>query len=367
MENRWISIARPAISREEEERVLGALRSGELAAGVLVEEFERAFAAFIGTAHAVATSSGTAALCAALRALDLGPGDGVITTPFSFIATANAILSVGAIPIFADVDPDTFNLDPATLEEAIRNHLNCKAILAVHLYGLPAPMEELRALAGEYRLKLIEDCAQAHGAAIGGRQVGTFGHAAAFSFYPTKNMTTGEGGMVVTDDPQVAEKVRRFINHGQKERYLHETFGLNHRMSDLHAAVGIEQLKKLPAMNLARRVNARFYDENLAGKGLDLPRVRAGYVHVYHQYTLKVPGRDDLVRFLQGRGVGCGVYYPRTIPSQPAYRGIPSDPCPVAEELARKVVSIPVHPTLTGEELRSVSAAVNDYFRGPGA
>ena len=366
MGHSWIPNARPAVSREEEERVLAAIRSGGLAAGVLVGEFERAFAAFVGTTHAVATSSGTASLCAALRALDLGPGDGVITTPFSFIATANAILSVGATPIFADVDPTTFNLSPAAVEEAIRRYPDCKAILAVHLYGLPAPMEELYALSRKHGLKLVEDCAQAHGAAIRGRMVGTFGHAAAFSFYATKNMTTGEGGMILTDDPQVAEKARRFCNHGQRERYLHETLGLNYRMSDIHAALGIEQLRKLPAMNLARRANARFYDENLAGEGLEKPWVPEGYTHVYHQYTLKVSRRDDVVRFLQGRGVGCGVYYPRTIPSQPAYRGIPSDPCPVAEELARKVLSIPVHPTLTDDELRSVSGAVNDCFTSSG-
>ncbi len=358
-----ITIARPAISREEEERVLGALRSGGLSAGVLVQEFERAFAAFVGSDHAVATSSGTTALCAALTSLDLGPGDCVITTPFSFIATANAILSVGATPVFADVDPDSFNLSPAAVEEAIRKYPDCKAILAVHLYGLPAPMEELLGLSRKYGLKLVEDCAQAHGAAIRGRQAGTFGDAAAFSFYATKNMTTGEGGMILTADPQVAGKARRLCNHGQKERYLHETFGLNYRMSDLHAALGIEQLRKLPAMNLARGANARFYDDNLTGEDLVKPRVPAGYTHVYHQYTLKVSRRDDFVRFLDGRGVGCGVYYPRTIPSQPAYLGLPSDPCPVAEELSRRVVSIPVHPMLTADELGVVSAAVNDYFQ----
>lgn len=233
------------LGQEEENRVVEVLRSGMLAAGSYVNEFEQEFMKYNHSPHAIATSSGTTALHVILEALGIGPGDKVLTTPFSFIATANAVLYTGATPVFVDIDPVTYNLSPAQLEVAAEKHPDAKAVLVVHLYGLPADMPAIMAVANKHNLVVVEDCAQAHGAAYRGQMVGNFGKAAAFSFYPTKNMTAGEGGMVVTDDPVIAEKVRMLVNQGQRRRYYHELVGYNYRMTNIHAAIGLEQLKKL--------------------------------------------------------------------------------------------------------------------------
>lgn len=352
-----ISLVRPVIGPEEQAAVAAVLASGQLAQGPRVAEFEERFAAYCGVGHAVAVSSGTMALWLALLAHDIGPGDEVITTPFSFIATGNAILYVGATPVFVDIDPETFNIDPAQVEAAITSRT--RAILPVHLYGLPCDMPRLMAVAARYHLAVIEDACQAHGAAIDGRRAGSFG-TGCFSFYATKNMTTGEGGMLTTDDAAVADRARVLRAHGMRQRYYHERLGHNFRMTDVQAALGLVQLERLPALTARRRANARFFGSAFGDQPeLFLPRVDPGYEHVYHQYTIRVPGMRDAFREgMTARGVGTDVYYPRTIPRQDVYRDLGyNDFLPMAEAATQEVVSLPIHPALSPVELEQIVCA----------
>lgn len=358
-----IPIARPHIGDEEKRQVLRVLESGTLVAGPCVAEFEAAFARFIGVPHAVATSSGSTALQVALLALGIGPGDRVITTPFTFAAPSHAVIHAGATPVFADVDPATGNLDPGAVEHLLRGG-GYRAILVVHLYGLPADVKALRALADRYGALLVEDCAQAHGAAAGGQRVGTFGDAAIFSFYPTKNMTTGEGGMVVTPDPDTARRARLLVDPRGDAEYAYEVVGFNFRMTEVAGAIGLVQLAALEARNEQRRANARRLSEGLR----DLPWVRVpeepdGYRHVYHQYTVRVAGgRDALARHLTAQGIGNRVYYPALVTQTPAYRqrGF-GGTYPTAERLTREVLSLPVHPGVGPEETDMIIEAVRSY------
>lgn len=356
-----IAIAHPMIGDEEKRAVMRVLESGQLAQGPVVEEFELAFARWVGAKHAVAVSSGTTALHLALLAHGIGEGDEVITTPFTFVASANAVLFTGATPVFVDIEPDWFCIDPARLEAAITPRT--KAILPVHLYGHPAEMPALTAIARRRGLLVIEDAAQAHGAAVDGRKVGALGNTAAFSFYPTKNITSGEGGMVTTGDDAVASRVRTLRQHGESERYHHQVLGYNFRMTDLAAAIGLAQLSKLDGFNLARRRNAEFLNEGLAAlPTVVLPSERRGYVHVYHQYTVRVrKQRDQLRQRLADRGIGTGVYYPIPVHHQPVYAGhglIPS--LPVAEQLSGEVLSLPVHPALSDADLARIVRTVRE-------
>ena len=353
-----ISLVRPIIGSEEQAAVAAVLASGQLAQGPRVAEFEERFAAYCGVGHAVAVSSGTMALWLALLAHDIGPGDEVITTPFSFIATGNAILYAGATPVFVDIDPETFNIDPAQVEAAITSRT--RAILPVHLYGLPCDMPRLMAIAARRHLAVIEDACQAHGASIDGRRVGSFG-TGCFSFYATKNMTTGEGGMLTTDDAAVADRARVLRAHGMRQRYYHERLGYNFRMTDVQAALGLVQLERLPALTARRRANALFFGSAVGDlPELFLPRVEPGYEHVYHQYTIRVPGARDAFREgMTARGVGTDVYYPRTIPRQDVYRDLGyNDFLPVAEAATQEVVSLPIHPALSPTELEQIAYAV---------
>lgn len=360
-----VPMARPLLGAEEERLVLAVLRSGRLAAGPTVARFEAAFAGYCGVSHAVATSSGTAALQAAVAALGLPSGAKVFTTPLTFVATVNALLAAGAVPVFVDVDPVTLNLDPEALAVACRAHPDAAAVLVVHLYGLPAAMPEILDLARRHGLRVVEDCAQAHGTAVGGRRVGGLGDLGAYSFYATKNMTTGEGGAVVTSDAALAERARAYGDHGQRGRYRHETLGYNLRMGELQAALGLAQLARLEALNERRRENAAHYDRHLDNPRVRKPAAPPGYRHVYHQYTVQVEDRDAFRRHLAARGVASAVHYPALVPEQPYYRrlGLPvlGGPWPAAEAAARRVVSIPVHPALTPEERAAVVAAVNSY------
>jgi dTDP-4-amino-4,6-dideoxygalactose transaminase len=344
---RSIPIADPDVGTAEAERVEAVIDSGRLADGPEVRAFESAFADYCGTDHAVATSNGTTALHAALVAAGIGPDDRVLTTPFTFIATANAIRLCGATPVFADIDPVTYNLDPAAVERRLDSD-DIDAILAVHLYGLPAPMAALRRLADEYHLTLIEDAAQAHGAAIDGRRVGALGDVATFSFYPTKNMTTGEGGMITTDSNSIASHARSFINHGRTDAdsgYEHHRVGHNFRMTSLCAAIGREQLEKLPAYVEARRQNAERYTEALAETPSIRPPVEPdGYRHSYHQYTVRCADREALETWLDDGNISTGVYYPRPVHQQPPY--VDSGSYPEAERASGEVLSVPVHPGL---------------------
>jgi dTDP-4-amino-4,6-dideoxygalactose transaminase len=361
-----IDLAAPTFGPEEQAAVREVLEDGMVADGPTVRAFESAFAAFCGSEHAVATANGTAALQVALEALDVGDGDTVVTTPFSFVASANAIRLVGAEPVFADVDPETYNLDPAGARAAVRE-ADADAILVVHLYGLPADMEAFEAIAREEDVRLIEDAAQAHGARYRGESVGTFGDAAAFSFYPTKNMTTGEGGMVLTNDASVADRAASFVNHGRGDgaTYSHERVGHNLRMTSIAAAIGNVQLDRLPEWVRARRANADILSEGLADvSDVDLPVGPAGVEHAFHQYTIRHEDRDRLSEHLADAGVGSNVYYPTVIPALEAYEGYAAD-TPVAEELAETVLSIPVHPALTDDDLDQVVGAIRSAVPTP--
>lgn len=362
-----ISIAKPQIGKEEEQAVVEVLRSGQITGGKWTEEFERKFAEYVGVKHCVATGNGTEALYLALQASGIGLGDEVITTSFTFIASANAIIFVGAKPVFVDIDPDTFNIDPNLIEAAITT--KTKAILPVHLYGLPSNMPEIMKIAKKYKLLVIEDAAQAHGASIEGQKVGTFGKAAAFSFYPTKNMTTSEGGAITTNDDKVADLAHLLREQGMRIRYHHELVGYNFRMTNIQAAIGLAQLKKLGRFNENRIANADFITKGLSGiPGLILPVVPKGYCHVFHQYTIRITeefpiSRDGLIDKLKEKEIGSMIYYPIPVHKQKPYLKISLNVnLPITEMLTKEVLSIPVHPALSKEELKSVVSAVREIF-----
>ncbi len=352
-----IPIARPQMGAEEKELVWSALESGALAQGPRVRELEERFAEFVGVPHAVATSSGTTALHLGLLAQGVAAGDEVVTVPFTFIASATAILFTGARPVFVDVEADTFNIDPARIEAAITPRT--RAIMPISLYGQPADMPAIMAIAERHGLAVLEDACSGHGAAIGDRRSGSWG-VGAFSFYPTKNMTTGEGGMLTTADPAVAERARLLREHGMKVRYHHDLVGYNFRMSDIHASIGLAQLPKLPANNARRQAIAARYDRDL--RGVITPPVRPGFTHVYHQYTIRVNRRDEFVEGLRSRGVGSGIYYPIPVHRQKPFvaLGYGDQRFPVSEMLTEQVVSIPVHPGLSDADVDTVVAAVNE-------
>ncbi|UHQ95413.1 DegT/DnrJ/EryC1/StrS family aminotransferase [Haloterrigena alkaliphila] len=363
-----VSIADPELSDDATDRVQSVLESGMLADGPEVREFEAAFAAYCGTERAVATSNGTTALHAALEALGLEEGDAVVTSPFSFVASANAIRLAGGKPVFADVDPETYTIDPDAVERVLEERDDVVGLLPVHLYGLPAEMDRLSTIADEHDLFVLEDACQAHGAAIDGDRVGGFGDAACFSFYPTKNMTTGEGGIVTTDRDDVADRVASFINHGRDVgeggTYEHVALGHNYRMTSMAAAIGRAQLERLPDFNRARRENAAYYDEELADLPVETPTEPEGYRHVYHQYTIRTDDREALAATLEDRGVDTGVYYETPIHRQPAYETVSTAAAslPNAERAAETVLSLPVHPNLTERDRRTVVEAVQDHF-----
>jgi dTDP-4-amino-4,6-dideoxygalactose transaminase len=359
-ESAVIHIAKPQMGPEEKQAVLEVLDSGMIAQGPRVKAFEEAFAEMCGVKHAIATTSGTTALHVALLAHGIGQGDEVITSPFTFIASANSVLFTGARPVFVDIDPVTFNLDPHQIEEAITPRT--RAILPVHLFGLMADMDPIMDIAERRDLAVIEDACQAHGAEYKGKRAGSFG-TGTFSLYPTKNITSAEGGMITTNDDAIAESCRVIRQHGMRRRYYHDELGFNFRMTDVHAAIGLAQLGKLEQFNAARIANAAHYAENL--KGVVTPKVPEGYLHVFHQYTVRVSSdqRDAFVDYMRTQDVGCGVYYPVPIHQQTYYvndLGY-NVVMPVAEQAAREVVSLPVHPALSEADLRTVVEAVNSF------
>lgn len=357
-----VPIAKPIIGEEEIENVVEVLKSGMIAQGPKVMEFEEKFANWIGAKYGIATNSGTSALHVALLACGIGEGDEVITTPFTFIASGNAIVYTGATPVFADIDLDTYTIDPDKIEDLITD--KTKAILPVQLYGQAADMDKIREIAEKHDLKIIEDAAQAHGAEYNGEKVGTLGDMACFSFYPTKNMTTSEGGMITTNDEELAKKAQMFRAHGASERYHHDEIGYNFRMTDIAAAIGLAQLKVIDEFNDKRISNADYLNEQLKDiEGIVTPKSPDNYKHVYHQYTVRVEkgNRDDWVEFLTNKGIGTGIHYPIPLYNQPIYKklGIEGD-CPLAEKAADNVISLPVHPSLTKEDLNLVVDAVKE-------
>ena len=415
-----IQLVDPSLGEAEKRRVEAVIEDGQLADGPEVRQFESEFADFCGTRSAVATSNGTTALHTALRAVGIGPGDVVITTPFSFVATANAVRHCGATPVFADVDPRTYTLDPEAVEQVLRTaEGEVDALLPVHLYGLPADMDPLLDLAETYDLAVVEDAAQAHGARYGDRPVGSMGDAGCFSFYPTKNMTTGEGGMIVTDRMDVAARARRFIDHGRasaadsamtddgqgvagehgqaagdggggagqggngdggngdggdgnggdgdggesRRSDGHLEVGHNFRMTSIAAAIGRVQLSKLPEFTRRRRANAATLSQALSSApDIELPAAPPGRRHVYHQYTIRCPDREAMRSGLAAKGIDSGVYYPTPIHREPAYEGVEAD-LPVAERAATEVLSLPVHPSLTKTDVRAVAEAVRETLQ----
>ena len=344
--------------------------------GEEVEAFEHELAAFCGTAHAAGCSSGTDALWLALLAAGVAPGDSVITTPFSFFASASAIVRIGSRPVFVDVDPHTLNLDPTLVEAHLRagKSTRLRALLPVHLYGQCAPMDALQRIADEFQLALVEDAAQAIGASWNRRRAGSMGAAAAFSFYPSKNLSAyGDAGVVTTNNPDFAARMRRLRNHGSPRRYLHEELGWNSRLDALQAAVLRVKLPYVETWNRQRRERAATYDRLLTQSGLlsatgEAPiRVLATTSqahHVFHQYVIRARRRDDLRQFLADRKIGSEVYYPIPLHLQPvfAYLGHGEGDLPEAERAAREVLALPMFPELTEDEQQWVVESIGEFY-----
>ena len=351
-----IPAAFPEIGIEERAAVDAVLKSGGLAQGPEVAAFEDEFSKLaVDGINCIAVNSGTSAQHLAMLASGIGPGDEVIVPSFTFAATANSVALTGAKPVFADIESNYFCLDPNSVESVITS--KTKGIMPVHLYGHPADMESLIKISKKFNLIIIEDAAQAHLASIGNKKVGTWGMAGSFSFYPTKNMTSGEGGMVSTSDKDLARKVKLLRNQGQEQRYKNEIVGFNNRMTDIHAAIGRVQLKKLENWTVKRQSNAAFYDENL--KGVKVPAVMENAVHVYHQYTIRIENldRDKFAEELKNLGVGSGVYYP--IPNHRLAAYNLNLDLPETELASQQVLSLPVYPSLTQADLEKVVSAVN--------
>jgi len=358
-----IPIARPTIGEEEIEAVTRVLHSGMLAQGREVAAFEEQFAEYCDVTHAIAVNSGTAALHAALSCAGIGPGDEVIVPTFSFFATASCVSICGATPVFVDVDTRTFTIDPESVDQALTDRT--RAVIGVHLFGQPFDRDPIAEICEDHHLALIEDAAQSHGAKYHSRSVGGLGKAGCFSFYPTKNMTTGEGGRITTDDRVYAATIRRFINHGQSGKYQHTMIGYNYRMTDIGGALGSVQLKKLPGFNRKRTAHAAYLDAHLHAPGLVTPYCMPGSTHVYHQYVVRITSgfpisRADLITRLGEEGIGTAVHYPVPIHQQPAYMNDQrSVPCPVAERLCEEVLSLPVHPNVTDSMLAEICSTIN--------
>jgi len=354
--NAFIPAAKPIIGDEERAAVDAVLATGMLAQGAEVASFESEFGeVLVEGREANAVNSGTSALHLGLLAAGVGPGDEVIVPSFTFAATANSVALTGATPVFADIEPDYFCLDPEAVASVITDRT--KGIMPVHLYGHPADMTGLAKLADERGLLLFEDAAQAHGAAIDGRKVGTLGAFGAFSLYPTKNMTSGEGGMITTGDPALARTARLLRNQGMEKQYANELVGFNNRMTNIHAAIGRVQLTKVLGWTAQRQANAAFLDANL--EGVVVPPVAPGATHVYHQYTIRVPeGRDAFQTALKDEyNIGSGVYYP--IPNHRLAPFARPEHLEQTELAAQQVLSLPVHPSLSQNDLERIVTAVN--------
>ncbi len=354
-----VPIAKPIIGQEEIDNVVEVLKSGMIAQGPKVLEFEEKFASWVGAKYGVATNSGTSALHVALLAAGIGAGDEVITTPFTFIASGNSIVYTGAKPVFGDIDLNTYTLDPSTIEALITD--KTKAIMPVQLYGQSADMDAISEIAEKHDLLVIEDAAQAHGATFDGKKVGSLGDMACFSFYPTKNMTTSEGGIITTDNEEFVENARIFRAHGSRVKYNHDDIGYNFRMTDISAAIGLAQLNVIDDFNKKRAENADYLNNGLKDvEGVITPYTRDGSKHVYHQYTIRVEGnRDDWIDILTQKGIGTGIHYPIPLYIQPVYKELGfTGSAPNAEIAASSVISLPVHPSLTSDDLDLVVEAV---------
>jgi len=357
-----ISIAKPIIGDEEKLAVMRVLESGMIASGPQTEEFEKRFAEYVGTKYAIATTSGTTALHLGLLSLGITHGDEVIVPAFSFIATANAPLFCNAVPVFCDVNSNTFNIDTEKIEKLITK--KTKAIMPVHLYGQVADMKPIEEIAEKYGLYVIGDACQAHGASYNKKKAGSFGDLECFSFYPTKNMTTGEGGMVTTDNDEFAENVLSLRNHGREKTkwgYEHGRLGYNYRMTDIAAAIGIEQLKKLPKNIELRQNNSKYFNAHLTS--VEIPYVLQVVRHSYHQYTIKSRNRDILIQNLMKNKIGYGIYYPQPLHTYNHLKKYARKDLKNSEALAKQVISLPVHPALKFEDLQQITSVVNEVCK----
>lgn len=351
--------------RSELDRVIAEqLDRGSFCLGPAVEAFERDFATYSGSKYALGFNSGTSALHMACCLLGLKPGDEVITTPYTFVATSWAVVYCGARPVYVDIDPVTMNLDPARIEAAITERT--RAVIPVHLYGHPSAMDEIMAVCGRYGLPVVEDAAQAHGARYRGRPVGTMGKMAAYSFYPGKNLgACGEGGALVTNDPEICRRARALREHGSYERYYHEEIGYNYRMEGVQGAVLGVKLKHLGRWTARRRELAHRYHRWLKDTPLILPREAEGCESVYHLYVVRHPRRDELKEYLAARGVGTAMHYPLPLHLQKCFGhlGYREGDFPVAEKAARECLSLPIYPEMTDEQQSYVAEQITEFFR----
>lgn len=351
-----------SLKDEIDAAVLGVMASGYFVLGPNVKALEAEVAEYVDCQYGIGVASGTDALRLALAALGVGPGDEVITTPFTFVATANTISHSGARPVFVDIDPRTYNIVPAQIEASITERT--KAILPVHLYGQPAEIDAIMDIARRHNLHVIEDCAQAIGAEDNGRRVGSFGDVACFSFYPTKNLGAyGDGGMVTTNNSEIAERIDMLRRQGGKTKYYHEVLGFNSRLDEMQAALLRVKLRHLDQWQAERRRVADGYDQLLGDMGVETPWVRPDVTHVYHQYTIRVPRRDGLQQYLKDRGIGSMIYYPLPLHLQGLYHdlGYPEGSLPVSEEAGHAVLSLPMYPELNEEQIQGVAGAVGEF------
>ena len=361
-----ISINAPQIGKEEIEAVVKVMKSGvltsSLGAGPKVTEFENAFARFVKAKHAVALNSGTAALHSALVAAGIKAGDEVILPSFTFVATAEVVVFNRAKPVFADINPDTYTVSPKAVEKAVTK--KTKAMMPVDLYGMPADMQPIKEIADKHGLKIIEDAAQAHGASYKGKPAGAFADAACWSFYGSKNMTTGEGGMITTNNGEIAEMPRYIRSHGEKKKYQSLMLGHNYHMPEIAAAIGVEQLKKLPKFVARRRQNAKRLTENLEkAKGLQLPSEPEGFKCCWYLYTVRLKNakserRDDVVEKLKQKGIDAFICYRNPIHLMPYYRKFGRYRLPETEKASKQVFSLPVHPGVTAKQIDYISDSV---------
>lgn len=348
------------IKDEVIEMLTGILESTQYILGPRVVELEKKIAEYHGVKEGIGVASGTDALHLAIKALGIGQGDEVITTPFTFFATAEAVLYVGAKPVFVDIEPDTMNIDPKKIEEKITK--NTKAIIPVHIFGHPADMEKITTIAKKHDLKVIEDCAQSFGAAINGKKAGSFADAGCFSFYPSKNLGAfGDGGMIIVNDLSIADEMRMYRNHGSKGSYKHETVGFNSRLDDMQAGILLVKFKRIDEYNAKRREKAALYNKLLSPQ-IERPVERPGNTHVYHQYTIRSTRRSELQNMLREKNISSVVYYPIALHLQEAlkYLGYKKGDFPVAEKAADTVLSLPMYPELDESAIKEVAEAINN-------
>jgi dTDP-4-amino-4,6-dideoxygalactose transaminase len=352
------------LKEEIDQSLQQVLESCAFILGPNVKAFEEESAAYLGVKHAIGVASGTDALHLALLAAGIGEGDEVITTPFTFIATAEAIRYVGAKPVFVDIDPETFNIDPEAIESAITE--KTAAVMPVHLFGQPADMQRIAAICEKHGLKMVEDCAQSFGASIAGRQTGSFGVSAGFSFFPSKNLGCyGDGGLVTTNDDEIADKIKVLRNHGSEVRYYHDVIGYNSRLDEMQAAILRVKLKRIDDFNRNRRRVAHLYSDLMADLPVTRPYEDGVGVHVYHQYTLLTDRRDAIIQALQQAGVACAIYYPVPLHRQKVFASECSGlSLPVTETVAESCLSLPIYPELQETDIRSIVSIIRTALNG---